>query len=131
MRSISKIFPFLLLASALSLSSCLNEVKNLVKNIPTDTSSIPIDTNFLHGFKNVSITFSGACKYFYRALQGFIDTSIGMNYYSKKPVSTKTVAWTGKYFQLFAYLDTGFSNGPDTNGLGFARTLKNTISMKC
>lgn len=126
----TKIFVTLLFASAVGLNSCVNEV-NPDKNFPSDTSSVPIDTNFLHGFKNISLTFSGRCQYNYVSIPMQPDTILRASYKTINSLIRYTIDWTGKYCKLSANMDTGFSHGPDSNGLGYAGTNKNIINMEC
>jgi len=117
MPMICKILPLVLLAFALSLSSCVNEVKNPVKTQTQDT--VAIDTNYLHGFTKVKIYFSGKGKYL--GLISGMDTSLTSISYNSS--AAQTTQWLNNQFSaLYNYSyhtvthDPNFGNDLTTSG---------------
>ena len=118
MPSPSKIFPLLFLASALSLSSCVNEAKNTAK--PQGQDTLSIDTNFLHQFTFVRITFSGF--EYYQCLKcqnlstpsdsilqnNYIIPTNPLSYMSTAPTPSflSPIQWNGYSFQCEEHVDT-------------------------
>ena len=131
MKVTTKILVALLFAAAVGLSSCVNEVQTTANAFPSDTSTTPIDTNILHSFKNISITFVGACEYYYSLVGMPQDALFTIGYNSTNSDIPGNEVWTGKHFEFLGNLDTIFSHGPDSNGLGFVRTLRKSIHLDC
>jgi hypothetical protein len=131
----TKIVVLLLLASVIGLSSCVNEVKN------TLPPQAPIDTNYLHGFTKVKISFFGTLQYFDHVTDytgKFIDSqrqyikpvafgsqSNFPDFYISVGGSSRDfiITWKGNFFYIDgnAYYDTSYSwNGNPYTEVGIS-----------
>ena len=136
MYILCKIFPLLLLISALSLSSCVNEAKKT----PV-VESTPIDTNYLHRFTKVKISFYGTLQYFDTSTDysGKFNNSLGQytkritlgvqsnfsDFYISLGTSERDflITWKGNLFYIngYAYHDTSYSwNGNPYTEVGIS-----------
>jgi hypothetical protein len=113
MNVIPKIFPLLLLALAISLSSCVNQVTS------PQGLQVPLDTNYLHGFSKIKISFSAIGQYHYVFDYYGHDTSrqdsiIPTNHIPQIGDTTLQISWDGRNFHVLK--DTGYSYSDTGNG---------------
>jgi hypothetical protein len=110
MRFAHKIFPLLLLASALSLNSCVNQV-----NQPT--AGLPIDTNYLHGFTKIKISFSALGQHHYVFDYHGHDTSrqdsiVPTNHIPQIGDTSLRISWNGRNFHVLRGTDYSHVDSP-------------------
>lgn len=96
----SKILLFLLSASVVSLSSCVNETKQT-----SSPASTPVDTNYLHHFNSVDISLTGNFQSIGDQGQVYPEQSIILG--------TSNLLWTGLYFHaIYTYSNQWSYPGP-------------------